>query len=53
MPKFDVFFAQYGYAQIEAETKEEAECVANEELKYAEVSWNDDWEMTDIMEAEA
>ena len=52
MPKFDVFFVRYGYTQIEAETKEEAERIANE-LDTSEVEWGDVSEMTGIMEVEA
>ena len=51
MKKFDVFFTRNGYAQIEAETKEEAERIADQ-LKYDDVSWDDDWNAVDILEAE-
>lgn len=51
MKKFDVFFTRNGYAQIEAETKEEAERIA-QQLKYDDVSWDDDWNPVDIVEGD-
>lgn len=51
MKKFDVFFTRNGYAQIEAETQEEAERIA-QQLKYDDVSWDDDWNPVDIVEGD-
>lgn len=51
MKKFDVCFTRNGYAQIEAETEEEAERIA-QQLKYDDVFWDDDWNSVDILEAE-
>ena len=49
MPKFDVFFVRYGYAQIEAETKEDAVRIADE-LDTSDVEWGDVFETTEMKE---
>ena len=53
MPKFDVFFARLGYATIEADSEDEARRIGNDNLKYDDVSWDDDWNVTDVQKQEA
>lgn len=49
--KFDVFFSRNGHVQIEADSQEEAQRLA-EQIKYDDVSWDDDWNVTDMTEVE-
>lgn len=48
---YDITFARFGYANIEATSADEAFKIANN-LLTNEISWNDDWEVTDVMEVE-
>ena len=45
---YEVFFSRNGYAVVQAASPEEARRIADEELKYDDVSWDDDWHPTDI-----
>ena len=45
---FEVFFSRNGYAKVQAVSAEEARRIADEELKYDDVSWDDDWHPTDV-----
>ena len=45
--KFGVFVAHRGYCEIEAETEEQAKKIA-ETLLPGKISWNEEWEVTDI-----
>lgn len=44
---FEVFFSRNGYAEVRAASAEEALRIADEEVKYDDVSWDDDWHPTD------
>ena len=46
---YGVVFVRTGYAEILACSKEEARIIADEELKYDDVAWDDDWHPTDVM----
>lgn len=50
--KFTVFFTKNGYAEIEAESREEAEQIADQMIKLDDVSLDDDWNVVDIIETE-
>lgn len=43
---YGVFFALEGYAEVEALSEAEAMRIADETLKYGNVSWNEDWHPT-------
>ena len=43
---YEVFFSRNGYAVVQAASSEEARRIADEELKYDDVSWDDDWHPT-------
>ena len=45
---FGVFFTRNGYAEVQATSADEARRIADEELKYDDVSWDDDWLPTDV-----
>ena len=45
---YEVFFSRNGYAVVQAASPEEAWRIADEELKYDDVSWDDDWHPTDV-----
>ena len=45
---YEVFFSRNGYAVVQAASPEEARYIADEELKYDDVSWDDDWHPTDV-----
>ena len=45
---FEVFFSRNGYAEVQAASAEEACRIADEEMKYDDVSWDDDWHPTDV-----
>ena len=45
---YEVFFSRNGYAVVQAASPEEARRIADEELKYDDVSWGDDWHPTDV-----
>lgn len=45
---FGVFFTRNGYAEVQATSADEARRIANEKLKYDDVSWDDDWPPTDV-----
>ena len=45
---YEVFFSRNGYAVVQAVSPEEARRIADEELKYDDVSWDDDWHPTDV-----
>lgn len=45
---FEVFFSRNGYAEVQAASAEEARRIADEEMKYDDVSWDDDWHPTDV-----
>lgn len=45
---YEVFFSRNGYAVVQAASPEEARRIADEELKYDDVSWDDDWHPTDV-----
>ena len=45
---FEVFFSRNGYAEVQAASAEEARRIADKELKYDAVSWDDDWHPTDV-----
>ena len=44
---YGVFFVRHGYAEIKAESAEEAMKLADETITADEVSWDDDWPCTD------
>lgn len=44
---YGVFFVRHGYAEIEAESAEEAMRLADETMTSDEVIWDDDWPCTD------
>lgn len=46
---FRVIFARTGYADIMAASEEEARQIADDELRYDDVAWDDDWHSTDVM----
>lgn len=48
---YNVTFAHYGFATIEAETEEEA-WVKAEAYGKEDISWSDDFEATDVQEEE-
>jgi len=45
---YGVFFSRNGYAQVMATSAEKARIIANERLTCDEVSWDDDWPVTDV-----
>ena len=45
---FEVFFSRNGYAEVQAASVEEARRIADEVMKYDDVSWDDDWHPTDV-----
>ena len=45
---YSVFFSRNGYAEVMAKSPDEARRIGDEELKYDDVSWDDDWNVTDI-----
>lgn len=45
---YEVFFSRNGYAVVQAVSAEEARRIADTELKYDDVSWDDDWHPTDV-----
>ena len=45
---FEVFFSRNGYAEVQAASAEEARRIADEEMKFDDVSWDDDWHPTDV-----
>lgn len=45
---YEVFFSRNGYAVVHAPSAQEAIRIADEELKYDDVSWDDDWHPTDV-----
>ena len=45
---FGVFFTRNGYAEVQATSADEARRIANDKLKYDDVSWDDDWPPTDV-----
>lgn len=45
---YEIFFSRNGYAVVQAASAEEARRIADEELKYDDVSWDDDWHPTDV-----
>lgn len=49
---YDVFFCRFGCAQVDATSHWEARKIADETLKYEDVSWDDDWQSTDAQLAE-
>lgn len=51
MPKFDFTFARYGFASIEADTKEEA-WEAAKSMPAEAISWSDDCSPTDCNDLE-
>ena len=51
MKKWDVTITRYGFAIIEAETPEKAEEIGNS-LTCDEISWSDDYEVTDVIEGD-
>ena len=44
---YSVVFVRTSYAEVMASTEEEAQQIADDELKYEDVSWDDDWHSTD------
>ena len=46
---YGVVFARTGYAEIMACSEEEARQIADNELKYEDVAWDDDWHCTDAL----
>ncbi len=50
--KYGVFFTRHGYAEIEAESPDEAMKLADETITADEVSWDDDWPCTDAQPVE-
>lgn len=44
---YGVFFTRHGYAEIEAESAEDAMKLADETISTDKVSWDDDWSCTD------
>lgn len=49
---YGVFFTHHGYAEIEAESAEEAMKLADETIPFDEVTWDDDWSCTDAQPVE-
>lgn len=49
---YEVFFSRKGYAVVQATSAEEALRIADNELKYDDVSWDDDWHPTDVQPEE-
>lgn len=47
--RYGVFFTRHGYAEIEAESVEDAMRKADETITSDKVSWDDDWPCTDAM----
>ena len=45
---YGVFFSRCGYAQVMATSAEEAMRIADERLTCDDVSWDDDWPVTDV-----
>ena len=45
---YGVVFVRTGYAEVMASSEEEARQIADDELKYEDVSWDDDWHSTDV-----
>lgn len=45
---YGVFFARNGYAKVLASSADEAWRIADKDLKYDDVSWDDDWGVTDV-----
>lgn len=45
---YGVFFARNGYAQVMATSADRARNIADDELTFDEVSWDDDWPVTDV-----
>lgn len=45
---YGVVFVRTGYAEVIAASEEEARQIADDELKYEDVSWDDDWHSTDV-----
>lgn len=45
---YGVFFSRCGYAQVIAPSAEEAMRIADERLTCDDVSWDDDWPVTDV-----
>ena len=46
---YGVVFVRTGYAEVMASSEEEARQIADDELKYEDVSWDDDWHSTDAL----
>lgn len=49
MAKFGVFVCRCGYIQIEAENEEEAAKLVENEHDTEKISWNDSWEIDDVL----
>ena len=47
--RFGVFFSRHGYAEIDAESVEDAMRKADETITSDEVSWDEDWHCTDAL----
>ena len=45
---YGVFFSRNGYAQVMATSAEEAMRIADDQLTCDDVSWDDDWPVTDV-----
>ena len=45
---YEVFSSRNGYAVVQATSAEEARRIADTDLKYDDVSWDDDWHPTDV-----
>ncbi len=50
--KYEVFFLRTGYAEIDADTPEDAKRIADK-LQEQKISWTDDWEVDAIQEQES
>jgi len=50
--EFDITVARLGFVRIDAKDKNDAARIVNETVKYDDVDWDDDWNITDIQEAQ-
>ncbi len=50
--KYEVFFVRTGYAEVEANSPEEAKAIGDKMLE-GEISWTDDWTIDAVQEADS
>ena len=47
--EYDIVFFRLGVCRIDARTKDEAEEIARKNIKYDDVTWDDDWDIHNVI----